>query len=78
MKSAGVFAAAPPATAPQTDWWFGMIDEDRWRKRYAAIRMTYESPGGGQWWAAYPKEPFSPEFAALVEEILGEQPDRGE
>jgi hypothetical protein len=56
----------------------GMLDEERWRKHYAAVKLFYAAPGAAQWWAAQPKAVLSPEFVALVEEILGEEPDRAE
>jgi hypothetical protein len=34
-------------------------------------------PGVVQWWKATPST-LSPHFIALVEEILGEEPDRGD
>jgi len=55
----------------------GMLDEDRWQKHYADVRGFFQSPGVAQWWRAAPPN-VSPEFIALVEEILGEEPDRGE
>ncbi len=57
----------------------GMVDQDRWYPNLARLTEMLRSPGAAQWWAShYMATPFSPEFVALVEEILGEEPDRGE
>jgi hypothetical protein len=57
----------------------GMLDEERWQKHYADVRSIFGSPGVGEWWRARQAGPsMSPEFVALVEEILGEEPDRGD
>ena len=50
----------------------GMLDEDRWQKHYADVRELFENPGIAQWWRTMPPN-MSPEFAALVERILGEE-----
>ena len=55
----------------------GMLDEERWQKHYADVRGWSEMPGFAQWWRTIPPN-VSPEFVALVEEILGEEADRGE
>ena len=52
----------------------GMLDEERWQKHYADVRAFFERPGVVQWWRTTPPH-LSPEFVALVEEILGEEPD---
>jgi hypothetical protein len=36
------------------------------------------NPGVGQWWNAEGYRSFSPEFVALVEEILGEEAEGGD
>jgi hypothetical protein len=53
-----------------------MLDEDRWQIHYADVRELFANPGIAQWWRTMPPN-MSPEFVALVEEILGEEPDRG-
>ncbi len=55
----------------------GMLDEERWQKHYADVRGYFEMPGVVQWWRTTPPN-LSPEFVALVEEILGEEPDRAD
>jgi hypothetical protein len=59
----------------------GMLDEDRWQKHYADVRVLFENPGIAQWWRTTPPN-MSPQFAALVEEISARRPrgrrgDRG-
>jgi hypothetical protein len=50
----------------------GLLDQDRWEKELSAFAGLLGSPGVAQWWkASHPKN--SPEFVALVEEILGEE-----
>jgi hypothetical protein len=57
----------------------GMLDEDRWQNHRSAVELSFGSPGFAQWWRSNPPTPgSSPEFIALVEEILAEEPDRGE
>ncbi|MBW2423672.1 MAG: hypothetical protein JRG86_05455 [Deltaproteobacteria bacterium] len=63
----------------------GMFDEDRWKMYLADLRQilsgrgagTHVALGGGaaQWWRWISKENLSPDFVALVEEILGEEPE---
>ena len=48
-----------------------MLDQELWEKHLADTRQIFGQPGIPQWWrAAQPN--LSPEFVALVEEILGE------
>ena len=56
----------------------GMLDDERWQRHYTSVRLLFQSPGVGQWWRATTTPNVSPEFFALVEEILGEEPDRAE
>ena len=57
----------------------GMLDEDRWRVFRTAIQGFLSLPGFRQWWEVTgPITMLSPEFRVLVEEILGEEGDRGE
>jgi len=57
----------------------GMLDKDLWNINLAQLTAQFRSPGVAQWWAShYMATTFSPEFAALVEEILGEERDRGD
>jgi hypothetical protein len=55
----------------------GMHDEDRWQISRRDLELLFQMPGVVQWWKATPST-LSPEFVALVEEILAEEPDRGE
>ena len=59
----------------------GMLDEDRWKLRLSHLALGFiKQPGIISWWNYHPDriEVFGAEFVALVEEILGEEPDRGE
>jgi hypothetical protein len=53
----------------------GMQDEDRWQISRRDLEMFFQMPGVVQSWKANPSS-LSPEFVALVEEILGEDPER--
>jgi hypothetical protein len=55
----------------------GMLDEDRWQKHYADVRSIFQIPGVAQWWRVGPPN-VSPEFRALVEEILGDESGRAD
>jgi hypothetical protein len=55
----------------------GMLDDDRWEMQRRILVQTLASPGVLQFWRTN-QPSFSPEFTALVEEILAEEPDRGE
>ena len=48
----------------------GMQDEDRWQISRRDLELFFQMPGVVQWWKATPST-LSPEFGALVEEILG-------
>jgi hypothetical protein len=52
-----------------------MLDAEWWQKHFAAVRQFFTQPGAVQWWDVLPKELLSPEYVALVEEILGEEPE---
>ena len=55
-----------------------MLDEDRWNPNLARLTEMLRSPGAAQRWAShYMATTFSPEFTALVEEILDKESDRG-
>ena len=58
----------------------GMLDEDRWRLRRSQLGIPFANPAVASWWKKSPNkvEMFGPEFVALVEEILAEEPDCGE
>jgi len=57
----------------------GMLDKDRRMLHLRQLKATVLLPGVTQWWRKSPFfEVLSPEFVALVEEILGEEADRGE
>ena len=51
----------------------GMLSPDRWRIMVANVRWTFRNPGVRTWWEVYDKDTASPEFVALVSEILGEE-----
>ena len=55
----------------------GMLSEDRWQSARRDIEPFLQQPGVAQWWRMT-RPSLLPEFVALVEEILGEDPDRGE
>jgi hypothetical protein len=55
----------------------GMLDEERWQPSYANLRATFKNRGVAQWWRTSHTN-YSPAFTALVEEILGEESDRGD
>jgi hypothetical protein len=50
----------------------GMQDEDRWQISRRDMETFFQMPGVVQWWKATPST-LSPDFVALVEEILGEE-----
>jgi hypothetical protein len=54
-----------------------MLDEEPWQKLGDDLRGWFEMSGIIQWWSTV-RPNLSPEFVALVEEILAEEPDRGE
>ncbi len=57
-----------------------MLDDERWEMHRADIGGLFGIPGVAQWWrsARQRRSSFSPAFVALVEEILGEEPDRAD
>jgi hypothetical protein len=55
----------------------GMLDEDRWKMCRGDLGAWFSNTGAVQWWRSSDGV-CSPEFVALVEEILAEEPDRGE
>ena len=55
----------------------GMLDEDRWQLLLRDLQAFFRMPGIAQWWRTNQSN-LSPEFVALVDEILGEDPDRGD
>jgi hypothetical protein len=56
----------------------GLLDEDRWQYQLLSLSTTLRFPGVAQWWNAEGYRNFSPELVALVEEILGEEPERAD
>jgi hypothetical protein len=56
----------------------GLLDEERWQIQLSALSQTCFNPGVAQWWRSEHYRSFSPEFVALVEEILGEESDRND
>jgi hypothetical protein len=55
----------------------GMLDEGRWQLLRADVGQWVTNPGVAQWWGVRNTN-LSPEFVALVEEILGEESDRSD
>ena len=57
----------------------GMLDEDRWRLHRSTLQGFLARPGFRQWWMEHAgvASVLGPEFLALVEEILGEEAQRG-
>ena len=56
----------------------GMLDDERWEMHRSDVAGLFTNdPGAGQWWrqTSGRRSAFSPDFVALVEEILGEEPD---
>jgi hypothetical protein len=51
----------------------GMLSPDRWQVMLGSLRFTLSSPGARASWEEFPKGSVSPDFVALVEEILGEE-----
>jgi hypothetical protein len=56
----------------------GILEEARWRVQRGNLTNLLSTPGARQWWSQGPinKDFLGPEFIALVEEILGEQPEQ--
>jgi hypothetical protein len=55
----------------------GTFDEGRWQMSITELKWTLLHPGVIPLWEDM-RTTLSPEFVALVEEILAEEPDRGE
>ena len=55
----------------------GLIDADRWAVSRRDLERTLLNPALVQWWRSEPST-LSPEFVALVEEILGEESGRAD
>jgi len=52
----------------------GSLDEDRWRLHRSVLWGFLQSPGFSEWWRTNPAMPdLSPEFVALVEDLLAEK-----
>ncbi len=56
----------------------GMLDGDRWEMQRAVIVGLFRNPSFFQWWKTAATATASPEFVALVSEILGEEPERAD
>jgi hypothetical protein len=54
-----------------------MFDEGRWQMTIREMKYSLPFPGVVTVWEMV-RLTLSPEFVALVEEILAEEPDRGE
>jgi len=55
----------------------GMLDEAGWQMLLRILRGYAQMPGVVQMWREQPNRFLSPEFTALVEEILGEEAEGG-
>jgi hypothetical protein len=55
----------------------GMFDEDRWRMCMTELKYYSQQPGSVSLWDGI-RETLSSEFIALVNEILGEEPERAD
>jgi hypothetical protein len=56
----------------------GLLDEDRWQVIRCQLKFMLQPPGITRWWANSQMGAgglVSPEFVALVSEILGEEPE---
>jgi hypothetical protein len=53
----------------------GLLEEDRWRIHRSNLQSLLASQGIRQWWATRSDLIESPEFAALISEMLGNVPD---
>ena len=52
----------------------GLLDDDRWKQYHIRLRAFVSPPGAAHWWRTSEMvASFSPEFVALVSEILGEE-----
>ncbi len=58
----------------------GLLDESRWQLNHSQLEFILQPPGVRRWWVSGQiPGVLSPEFVALVEEILGDmEPDRGD
>jgi hypothetical protein len=55
----------------------GILERDRWQILRGSLAGLMSNPGAREWWSQVPiRTSLSPEFVALVEEILGEEPGR--
>jgi len=56
----------------------GPIEEGRWQAQRLSLSAILRYVGVTQWWNSdvYENRDFSPEFVALVEEILCQEPDQ--
>jgi len=57
----------------------GLLDEGRWQHNRSQLAFILQPPGVRRWWSSgLIPGVLSPEFVALVEEILGEEPEVGD
>ena len=57
----------------------GLLDEARWQQNHSQLVFILQPPGVARWWASGQiPGVLSPEFVALVEEILGEESAAGD
>ncbi len=53
----------------------GLLDEDRWRMHRSSLQFLLGRQGVRLWWATRSDLIESPEFAVLVSEMLGKEPE---
>jgi hypothetical protein len=53
----------------------GLLDNDRWQLHLSNFRALLASPGVRNWWTTRSHLIDSPEFAAMVSELLVDEPD---
>jgi hypothetical protein len=57
----------------------GLLDEGRWLQTHSQLAFVLQPLGVRRWWeSGQIPGVLSPEFVALVEEILAKEPERGE
>ena len=53
----------------------GLLDEDRWQIHRSSLQLLLGSPGIRNWWTTRSDLIDSPEFAALMSEMIGKEPN---
>ncbi len=55
----------------------GMLDDESWKMLLRILQAYSQNPEFVKWWRGTPQLYMSPEFVALVDEILGEETGEG-